>query len=103
MIIIDPGKCYYTIIDNKNSNYNPHTFLAKSSTSRYRDGESSNFNAHIFILCRKASNEVNALCRLKSFLKQYGKNLITNSFIYSSFDKCQMLCHFFSQRSKKQI
>ena len=48
------------------------------------------FDSHICTLWRKTSNQLNALCRFKSLLKQDGKNVIANSFVYSSFSYCSL-------------
>ena len=61
------------------------------------------FDSHISTLWQKTSNQINALCRFKSLLKQDRKNVIANSFIYSSFSYCSLTWHFCSQRSIKKI
>ena len=61
------------------------------------------FDSHIYTLWQKTSNQLNALCRFKSLLKQDRKNVIANSFIYSSFSYCSLTWHFCSKRSIKKI
>ena len=61
------------------------------------------FDSHISTLWQKTSNQLNVLCRFKSLLKQDHKNVIANSFIYSSFSYCSLTWHFCSKRSIKKI
>ena len=44
-----------------------------------------NLQSHVSTICKKAAGQLNAFSRLKSFLNQDQKNVITNSFIYSNF------------------
>lgn len=54
---------------------------------------------------RKASNEVNALCRLKSFLKQYGKILLQTALfiVVSTNVKYYAIFSHKDQRNKYKI
>ena len=45
-----------------------------------------NFNLHINTICKSASNQVNALVRLKKFLSFEQRKVLVNSFILSNFD-----------------
>ena len=63
-----------------------------------------NFDERIIsTLSQKVSSQLNALCRPKSFLKQDGKNVTANSFIFTNFSYCPLIWHFCSQRSMKKI
>ena len=44
------------------------------------------FNLYIDIICKSASNQLNALVRLKRYLGHEGRFVLVNSFIYSSFN-----------------
>ena len=50
---------------------------------------------------RLQDNQKNTLSRLKFFLNEDQRNLIANSFIYSSFNYCPLIWHFCLQRSIK--
>ena len=47
-----------------------------------------NFNLHINTICKSASNQLNALVRLKKFLSFEQKKVLVNSFIIFNFDYC---------------
>ena len=47
-----------------------------------------NFSLHINTICKSASNQLNALVRLKTFLSFEQKKVLVNSFIISNFDYC---------------
>ena len=48
------------------------------------------FNLHISNICRSATNQVNALIRLKSYLSFNGKRVLINSYIISNFSYCPL-------------
>ena len=44
-----------------------------------------NFEKHISNTCKKASNQLNAICKLQTFMGQKKKNeVITNTFVHSN-------------------
>ena len=55
-----------------------------------------NFESHIDSLCRKAGNKINALARLKNYLKLDQRNLLLNSVIRSQFTYCPLIWMFTS-------
>ena len=52
------------------------------------------FGDHISKLCNKASMQLNAILRLKKYMSQKDFKVVRNSFIYSNFNYCPLLCHF---------
>jgi len=61
------------------------------------------FYIHIKDLCQKASGQLNALFRLKSYLSHDSKKLSVNSFILSNFNYCPLIWHFSDYNSKRKI
>ena len=57
-----------------------------------------NFNLHIDIIFKSASNELNALVRLKRYLGHEERFLFVNSFIYSHFNYCRLVWTFSSKK-----
>ena len=45
-----------------------------------------NFEKHISNFCRKASNQLNAICRLQTFMGQKEKEAKINTFVHSNFN-----------------
>ena len=61
-----------------------------------------NFNLHINTTCKSASNQLNALVRLKKFLSFEQKKILVNSFVIPNFDYCP-LAWFISSLKKLTI
>ena len=62
-----------------------------------------NFNLHIDIICKCASNQLNAFVRLKRHLVHEEWFVLVNSFIYSNFNYCPLVWMFLSKRSLNKI
>ena len=62
-----------------------------------------NFNLHIDIICKSASNQLNALVRLKRYLGHEERFVLVNSFIYSNFNYCLLAWMFLSKKSLNKI
>ena len=61
-----------------------------------------NFNLHINTICKSASNQLNALVRLKKFLSFEQKKVLVNSFILSNFDYCPLVWFILFAKSLKK-
>jgi hypothetical protein len=57
-------------------------------------GYQLNFDVHISTICRKASQQLNNLKRLGSYLNRLNKLTIFHSFILSNFNFCPLAWHF---------
>ena len=62
-----------------------------------------NFNLHIDIICKFASNELNALVRLKRDLGYEERFVLVNSFIYANFNYCPLVWIFLSKSLLNKI
>ena len=47
--------------------------------------------------------QLNAICRLAKFMENKEKIAMINSFVYSSFNYCPLVCHFCSCESSQKI
>ena len=56
-----------------------------------------NFQEHIDSICKKASQQVNAMRRMYKYLDQKSRNAIYNSFIKSNFNYCPIVWMFASK------
>ena len=45
-----------------------------------------NFVKHISNICKKAKNQLNAICRLQTFMEHKEKEAIINTFVHSNFN-----------------
>ena len=61
-----------------------------------------NFNLYIDIICKSASNQLNALVRVR-YLDHGERLVLVNSFIYSNFNYCSLVWMFSSKRSLNKI
>ena len=52
---------------------------------------------------QKSAGQLNALCRLKSFLSKNQRKILVNSFIYSNYNYCPLVWHFCSKKSMNKI
>ena len=62
-----------------------------------------NFNLHINTICEYASNQLNALVRLKKLLSFEQKKVLVNSFVLSNFDYCPLVSFISSAKAFKKV
>ena len=55
------------------------------------------FNKHISTLCKKASNQLNAIGRIQKYMGFKEKEVLLNSFVLSNFNYCPLVWHIFLQ------
>jgi len=61
------------------------------------------FNCHVESLCKKASQKLNALCRLAYSMTFHQRKLIMNSFILCHFSYCPLIWMFHSRKLNERI
>ena len=61
------------------------------------------FEQHIHTLCKKASNQLNAIGRIQKYMGFKEKEILLNSFIYSNFNYCPLVWHFCLSKSLNKI
>ena len=62
-----------------------------------------NFEKHISNICKKASNQLNAICRLETFMRHKEKEAIINTFLYSNFNYDCLIWHFNSKKTQNKM
>ena len=62
-----------------------------------------NFEKHISSICRKASNQLNEICRLETFMGHTEKEAIINTFVHSNFNYGCLIWHFSSKKSQNKV
>ena len=62
-----------------------------------------NFNHHINNICKSASNQLNALIRLKHILGLEERKVLVNTFVMSNFNYCSVVWNFSSAQSLNKI
>ena len=58
-----------------------------------------NFEKNISNICKKASNQRNAICRLETFMGHKEKEVIINTLMHSNFNHGCLIWHFSSKKS----
>ena len=61
------------------------------------------FDAHVSCLCKKASNQLNAIGRIQNLLGKKEKETLINSFVYANFNYCPLVWNFCSAKSVEKI
>ena len=94
-MIVNPDKFQSMIISSKKD-------LSKSVKLLGIEIDNTlNFEKHISNICKKASNELNAICRLQTFIGHKEKAII-NTFVHSNFNYGCLIWHFSSKKSQKR-
>ena len=58
---------------------------------------------HVSNICKKASAQLNALCRLRKFLSFKVKSVLIQSFVFANFNYCPLVWHFSSSKSLSKV
>ena len=111
-MIVNPGK-FQAIIIKKNSkmkdSYPPNIKDQKINSAncvKVLGIEIDNklcFEQHISTLCKKASNQLNAIGGIQKNMGFKEKEILLNSFVYSNFNYCPLVWHFCSSKSLNKI
>ena len=62
-----------------------------------------NFDLHVSNICKKASAQLNALCRLRKFLSFKAKYVLIQSIVFANFNYCPIVWHFSSSKSLSKV
>ena len=111
-MIVNPDKFQVILLDKINSDLhlNENITIDKENSevasnvkmlSVHIDSK-LNFNLHIDIICKSASNQLNALVGLKRYLGHEERFVLVNSFIYSNFNYCPLVW-MFSSKTKTSL
>ena len=65
--------------------------------------KSLNFNEHLDKICKSATNQLNALVRLRSYLGNEEKKILVNTFVISNFNYCPLIWFTSSIASLKKV
>ena len=101
---LNPGKCHYMVIGGRDLSHEIMLSNSKIISSNeekllgiFLDSELI-FQSHIGSLCRKASQEIKSLARLKNFLTSDQRNLLLlDTVIKSQFTYCPLIRMFTSR------
>ena len=62
-----------------------------------------NFEIYISNICKKASNQLNEICRMQMFMGHKEKQAITNTFVHSNLIYNCLIWHFISKMSQNNV
>ena len=111
-MIINQDKFQATIFDKKKSNLTNNPLTIDNQTIKsvlsvellgiHLDNKLT-LNLHISSICRSATNQLNTLIRLKSYLSFNAKRVLMNSYIISNFNYCPLVWIFSTAKSLNKI
>ena len=110
-MIVNPGKFQATIIDKHKGNHTNQIInidqkeikaVSKVKLLGIEIDDKLNFNHHINNICKSASNQLNALIRLKHLLGFEERKVLVNTFAMSNFDYYSLVWNFYSAQSFKK-
>ena len=111
-MIMNLGKFQAIIFDKHKGNHTNTTIninqkkikaVAKVKLLRIEIDDKLNFNHHINNICKSASNQLNALIRLKHLLGFKKRKVLVNTFVMSNFNYCSLIWNFSSAQSLNKI
>ena len=111
-MIVNPKK-FQAIIINRQHRSN-HNCCLTISNAEIKSKESVtllgieidnklNFEKHVSTICKKANNQLNAICRIGADLGQKEKEILINSFVYSNFNCGPLIWHFTTRKGINKI
>ena len=109
---MNPGKFQAIIFDKHKGNHTNRTIninqkeikaVAKVKLLGIEIDGKLNFNHHINNICKSASNQLNALIRLKHLLGFKKRKVLVNTFVMSNFNYCSLVWNFSSAQSLNKI
>ena len=107
-MIVNPGKFQAIIFDKHKGNHTNQIInidqkeikaVSKVKLLRIRIGDKLNFNHYINNICKFATNQLNALIRLKHLLGFEERKVLVNTFAMSDFNCCCLVWNFSSVQS----
>ena len=110
-MIMNLGKFHAIIFDKHKGNHTNRTIninqkeikaVAKVKLLGIEIHDKLNFNHHINNICKSASNQLNALTRLKHLLGFKERKVLVNTFVMSNFNYCSLVWNFSSAQSLKK-
>ena len=102
-MIINPGKFQAIILDEKKSNLTKTPLTIDNQTIKsvpsvetlgIHLNDKINFNLHVSNIFRSATNQLNDLIRLKSYLSFNARRVLINSYLISNFNYCSLVWIF---------
>ena len=111
-MIINPQKFQAIILDKEKSNLTSIPLTIDNQTIKSVPSlellgihldDKLNFNFRISSICRSATNKLNALIQLKSYLNYNAKRVSINNYIISNFNYCPLVWAFCTVKSLNKI
>ena len=111
-MIVNNGKFQAIMLDKKKTNHTQEKIKIGNNAVQVKssvkllgvqtDAE-LNFNLHIANICRSATNQLDALIRLRKLLGFEDKKVLINSYFYSNFNYCPLVWMFSHPKSLKKV
>ena len=110
-MFVNPDKFKAFVIDKKRRNYTYEKLISNEDIQIVPSvkllgitiDDHSNFNERISSICKSATNQQNALVRLKTFLGSNERKVLVNSFVLSNFNYVPLVWFVSSSTSLRKI
>ena len=111
-MFVNPDEFQFILLDKQKSDYTGTKLIVGSKEIQVVSSfdvlgvttdNKLNFNLHIDRICKSASNQLNALIRLKHFLESVERKALINSFVLSHFNYCPLAWILTSTKSFRKI
>ena len=106
-MVLNAGKCHFMCLGNNTETFSFSNNLMENSNEQKILGliidNNLNFKDHMTELCKKASQKIEALCRLPSYLRNSQKKVIFNSIIKTQCNYCPLVWMFCSRTLNDMI
>ena len=111
-MIVNPGKFQAIVFDNHKGNHTNQIInidqkeikaVSKVRLLGIEIDDKLYFNHHINNICKSASNQLNALIRLKHLLGFEERKVLINTFVMLNFNYCSLVWNFSSAQSLNKI
>ena len=103
----NPNKCHLLINTDENIALKIKNETVTNSSNQKLLGILFNnkfdFDEHVTLLCRKASQKLNALARVAHYMNLVQRRFIMNAFIFSQFGYCPLVWMFHSRKLNNRI
>ena len=110
-MFVNPDKFKAFVIDKKRRNYTYEKLISNEDIQIVPSvkllgitiDDHSNFNEHISSICKSATNQQNALVRLKTFLGSNERKVLVNSFVLFNFNYYPLVWFVSSSTSLRKM
>ena len=92
---VNPGKCHILLSTKNPTDVHLEGACITSSSCEkllgITKGSDLKFDQHISDLCNKVSKDINALCRIRSYMSLEKRRIVTETFVEQKLNYCPLI------------